>query len=54
MDIKMDWEKYAKKSLKRMEKELKAAEKNNEEWKIEDFKRDIERHKEEYSEYLKK
>ena len=48
----MDWEKYVKKSLKRMEKELKMAQKNNEEWKIEDLKKDIEKHKEEYRNLL--
>lgn len=53
MDINVDWEKYAEKSLKRMEKELKLAKKNNEEWKIEELKRDIEKHKDRYSEYLK-
>lgn len=52
MDIKMDWEKYAKKSLNRMKKELKLAQKNNEEWKIEDLKKDIEKHKEKYSDFL--
>ena len=48
----MDWEKYVKKSLKRMEKELKMAQKNNEEWKIEDLKKDIEKHKEDDMDFL--
>ena len=48
MDIKMDWESYARKNLKTMENELKKAIKNNQTWKIEELKKDIERHKEEY------
>lgn len=48
----MDWGKYAKKLLNRMKKELKLAQKNNEEWKIEDLKKDIEKHKEKYSDFL--
>lgn len=53
MDIKMDWKKYAEKNLKGMEKELKEAIKNNEEWKIVELMKDIDKHKEEYKNYLK-
>ena len=54
MNITVDWKRYAEKSLKRMEKELNLAIKNKEDWKIEELKRDIEKHKKDYSKYLKK
>ena len=34
MDIKIDWKRYFEKNLKSMEKELKEAIKNGEEWKV--------------------
>lgn len=48
MDIEVDWEKYAKKNLSGMEKELKNAIKNGEDWKISELMKDIDKHKEKY------
>lgn len=53
MDINVDWKKYSEKLLKKMERQLKEAIKAKENWKIEELKKDIENHKERYSDYLK-
>lgn len=50
MDINVDWVQYAEKVLKRLEKELKNCKYG---WKKEYLKRDIEKHKNRYAEYLK-
>lgn len=46
MEIKVDFDKYAKNQLKSMQKELKAAKNENEK---ESLKNDIKMHKEKYS-----
>jgi len=51
MDIRFDEEKYAKNVLKRLEKQLKSEKGDIE---IEMLKKEIEKHKERYSEILKK
>lgn len=51
MDIRFDEEKYAKNVLKRLEKQLKTEKGDIE---IEMLKKEIEKHKERYSEILKK
>jgi hypothetical protein len=50
MQVNVDFEKYAKNVLKMMEKQLKN-ERGEEEKEM--LKRDIEKHKDKYSEYLK-
>ena len=54
MDVKVDWKRYVEKNLKSMEKDLKEAIKNNEDWKIAELMRDIDRHKEKYKDMFKK
>ena len=51
MDITVDWVKYSKNTLKRLEKQLKL---EKGEMEREMLKKEIEKHKELYSEYLKK
>lgn len=48
MDIKIDWKRYFEKNLKSMEKQLKEAIKNGEEWKVAEILKDIDKHKEKY------
>lgn len=48
MDIKVDWKRYYEKNLKGMEKQLKEAIKNGEDWKISELMKDIDKHKEKY------
>lgn len=50
MDITVNWERYAKKVLKNLEKDLKNAKSD---WEKEDLEKEIVRHKENYAEYLK-
>ena len=54
MDIEVNWKRYAEKNLKSMEKELKKAVANNEDWKVAELMKDIDRHKEKYKNMLKK
>ena len=50
MDITVDWVKYSKNTLKRLEKQLKS---EKGEMEREMLKKEIQNHKERYSEYLK-
>lgn len=50
MDIRVNWERYAKKVLKNLEKDLK---KSKNQWEIEELEKEILKHKENYAEYLK-
>lgn len=50
MDITVNWERYAKKVLKNLEKDLKNAKSD---WEKEYLEKEIVRHKENYAEYLK-
>lgn len=50
MDIRVNWERYAKKVLKNLEKDLK---KSKNQWEIEELEKEIAKHKENYAEYLK-
>lgn len=50
MDIAVNWERYAKKVLKNLEKDLK---KSKNDWEKEELKKEIATHKYRYAEYLK-
>ena len=50
MNITVNWERYAKKVLKNLEKDLK---KTKSDWEKEDLEKEIATHKYRYAEYLK-
>ena len=54
MNIEVNWKQYAEKVLKNLEKELKSAVKNNDEERIAELLKDIDRHKEKYKNMIEK